>query len=219
MTRDVNTLRNWLIAALWVAAFFATIAPTLYAFTPWRSRPVGRVVMMMALCLASALDATLLFNYWHPDILVIFWFDASLFTAIAMTAIAFTIMIWRLNISRKKVEIVQFTGPAYDFFKRVAQIWLPAMGTLYFTLAQIWHLPSAEEVVGSVMAVDTFLGILLGISTSAYNNSDARFDGTMHVVNTDDGTELHLKSVDPVAITTKPSIVFKVVQPADAPSG
>ena len=211
MTRDINTLKQWLIAALWVASFFATAAPTLYAFTPWRSRPVGRVVMMMALCLAGALDASLLFYYWKPDILVIFWFDAALFTVIGATAATFTVMIWRMNISRKKVEIVQFTGPAYDFLKKVAQIWLPAMGTLYFALAQIWHLPSAEEVVGSVVAVDTFLGVILGISSNSYNNSDERYGGTLALVDGEDGTTLHLKSINPLALTTKPEVTFKVV--------
>lgn len=57
----------------------------------------------------------------------------------------------------------------YDVFKFVAQIVLPATGTLYFALSQIWHLPYGEEIVGTVTAVDAFLGALLGISTASYN--------------------------------------------------
>lgn len=57
----------------------------------------------------------------------------------------------------------------YDILKWTAQILLPAIGTLYFALAGIWHFPFAEEIVGTITAVDTFLGILLGISTSNYN--------------------------------------------------
>lgn len=57
----------------------------------------------------------------------------------------------------------------YDAFKFVAQIVLPAAGTLYFALSQIWHLPYGEEIVGTVTAVDAFLGALLGISTASYN--------------------------------------------------
>lgn len=57
----------------------------------------------------------------------------------------------------------------YDVFKFVAQIVLPAAGTLYFALSQIWHLPYGEEIVGTVTAVDAFLGALLGISTASYN--------------------------------------------------
>ena len=57
----------------------------------------------------------------------------------------------------------------YKILKYVAQIVLPAVGTLYFALAGIWGFPFGEEIVGTITAVDTFLGVLLGISTSTYN--------------------------------------------------
>lgn len=59
----------------------------------------------------------------------------------------------------------------YDILKWIAQILLPASATLYFALANIWHLPYPEEIVGTITAVDAFLGVLLGISTSKYNKS------------------------------------------------
>ena len=62
-----------------------------------------------------------------------------------------------------------FSNKTYDVLKWIAQILLPALGTLYFALANIWAFPYAEEIVGTVTAVDAFLGILLGISTSQYN--------------------------------------------------
>ena len=57
----------------------------------------------------------------------------------------------------------------YSILKWIAQICLPAIGTLYFALAQIWGFPYAEQIVGSITAIDTFLGVLLGISTYQYN--------------------------------------------------
>jgi hypothetical protein len=57
----------------------------------------------------------------------------------------------------------------YDVLKWIAQILLPALGTLYFGLAKIWNLPYSEEIVGTITAVDLFLGALLGISTIEYN--------------------------------------------------
>lgn len=57
----------------------------------------------------------------------------------------------------------------YDRLKFVAQILLPALGTLYFALAGIWGFPYGEQIVGTITAVDTFLGALLGISTYQYN--------------------------------------------------
>lgn len=60
----------------------------------------------------------------------------------------------------------------YDILKYVAQIVLPACGTLYFALAQIWGLPYGQEVVGTITAVDTFLGAILMISTTKYNDEE-----------------------------------------------
>ena len=59
----------------------------------------------------------------------------------------------------------------YDALKWIAQILLPALGTLYFALAGIWGFPYAEPIVGTITAVDTFLGVLLGISAAQYNKS------------------------------------------------
>lgn len=56
----------------------------------------------------------------------------------------------------------------YNILKWIALIALPAVGTLYFALANVWGLPYREQVVGTVTAIDTFLGALLGISTAAY---------------------------------------------------
>lgn len=63
------------------------------------------------------------------------------------------------------------SNKAYDVLKWIAQILLPALGTLYFALAGIWNFPYAEAVVGTITAVDTFLGVILGISTINYNKN------------------------------------------------
>ena len=57
----------------------------------------------------------------------------------------------------------------YDVLKWIAMYLLPALGTLYFALAGIWGLPYGEQIVGTITAVDTFLGVILGISTTKYN--------------------------------------------------
>lgn len=56
----------------------------------------------------------------------------------------------------------------YDTLKIIAQIILPALGTLYFALAGIWELPYGEQIVGTITAVDTFLGALLKISSDRW---------------------------------------------------
>lgn len=70
----------------------------------------------------------------------------------------------------------------YDFLKALAQIYLPALGTLYFTIASIWNLPAAANVVGTITAVDTFLGVILKISTSRYTPPS---DGNVYVDKSD----------------------------------
>lgn len=59
----------------------------------------------------------------------------------------------------------------YGILKWTAQVALPAAGTLYFALAGIWGLPYGEQIVGTITAVDTCLGVLLGISTAQYNKA------------------------------------------------
>lgn len=59
----------------------------------------------------------------------------------------------------------------YNYLKWIAMIVLPALGTLYFALAAIWGLPYGEQIVGTITAIDAFLGALLGVSTSNYNRS------------------------------------------------
>jgi hypothetical protein len=64
----------------------------------------------------------------------------------------------------------------YDVLKYVAQIGLPAVGTLYYALSAIWGLPYGEQIVGTITSVDTFLGTLLMISSSAYRKENGDGD-------------------------------------------
>ena len=64
---------------------------------------------------------------------------------------------------------MKMSNKVYDVLKWIALILLPALGTLYFALAKIWGLPYATEIVGTISAVDAFLGALLQISTNQYN--------------------------------------------------
>ena len=66
---------------------------------------------------------------------------------------------------------MKLSNETYDKLKWIAQYFLPALGTLYFALAGVWDLPYGEQIVGTITAVDAFLGALLGISTVQYNNN------------------------------------------------
>lgn len=64
---------------------------------------------------------------------------------------------------------MEMSNKTYDILKYIALIVLPAIGTAYFGLAQIWGLPFGEEIVGTITVIDTLLGALLKISTDEYN--------------------------------------------------
>ena len=57
----------------------------------------------------------------------------------------------------------------YNIMKWIVQYILPGLGVLYAIIAGATGLPYAEVVLAVVMAVDWFLGIILGISTKQYN--------------------------------------------------
>lgn len=68
----------------------------------------------------------------------------------------------------------RMSNRTYDVLCWIARIALPAIGTLYFALAKIWGFPYAAEIVGTITAVDTFLGVILGISDAKYDAEKAK---------------------------------------------
>lgn len=66
---------------------------------------------------------------------------------------------------------MKISNELYDVLKWIAQYALPALGTLYFALSSIWGLPYGEQIIGTVTAVDIFLGVILGISSASYNKT------------------------------------------------
>lgn len=101
----------------------------------------------------------------------------------------------------------------YARLRWVAQILLPAVGTLYFALSAIWGLPAADQVVGTIVAVDAFLGVLLGISTRSYNASDAKYSGVIDLVpnSAEETTDVKF-TIDPNKFGTEGDAIFKVNQ-------
>ena len=65
-----------------------------------------------------------------------------------------------------------FNNKTYDVLKWIALYLLPALGTLYFALSGIWGFPYGEQIVGTITAIDTFLGVILGISSAKYTGDE-----------------------------------------------
>lgn len=107
------------------------------------------------------------------------------------------------------------SNQTYDVLKWIAQYFLPAAGALYFALSQIWGLPNGEEVVGTIVAVDAFLGAILGISSHSYNQSDAKYDGALVVDSSDKSRDVYTFEVDaPLEeLRNKRELTIKVQKP------
>jgi hypothetical protein len=95
MTDDIEVLRMWIRVVLIIAAVCTTSVPVLFAFTPWRSRLIGKLFMTQAISFAVAMDLSALFSIWQPkNILVVFWVDAVVLSAIAISTFLFTAWLW-----------------------------------------------------------------------------------------------------------------------------
>lgn len=118
-------------------------------------------------------------------------------------------------------EHALLSNQAYDVWKFIAQIVLPAIGTLYFALSGIWNLPYPEQVVGSITAVDAFLGVVLSYAKKTYiqdkkitalSNAPVAFDGTLVINLTDPEKDTYsMEFVTPLYdLTDKNAIMLKV---------
>jgi hypothetical protein len=107
-----------------------------------------------------------------------------------------------------------FSDKTYDVLKYIAQIVLPAMGTLYFVLGAIWDLPKSEQVVATIVGVDAFLGALLQLSNKSYDESDTKYDGVLEVEEMPAGNKTFSLNLHthPEDLESKDEIRFKVPQ-------
>jgi hypothetical protein len=115
-----------------------------------------------------------------------------------------------------------FSNKQYDALKWLALVGLPALATLYFTVAAIWGLPKAHEVVGTIMALDTFLGLLLGVAKKNYDNTDyPKYDGELQYIETNSRLLLPMQlHTEPEDLPKKDSVTLKVtpVPPEERPT-
>jgi hypothetical protein len=110
----------------------------------------------------------------------------------------------------------------YNLLKTLALVVLPAAASLYFGLSQIWGLPHAEKVLGTVSVTETFLGVLLGLSSSRFHTnvayakaSGAYYDGVaeVHDDGSEEGPALAIKfNNQAVDIPEKNEIVLRVIK-------
>lgn len=105
------------------------------------------------------------------------------------------------------------SNKVYRLLTLLVQIIIPALSALYFSLADIWGLPNAVQIVGTLAIVSTFLGALLRIGAKSYDSSESKFDGDLLVsVNNETGNKLFMFELngDPEELQDRQTISFKV---------
>lgn len=107
----------------------------------------------------------------------------------------------------------------YDYLKFIAQIVLPALGTLFAALGALWGFDNVDAIVGTIVATDAFLGALLGLSSASYNRSDAKYGGHINVEQAGDGAKLYSLELhsDPAELDQQKEVTFKVNAPDETP--
>ena len=100
----------------------------------------------------------------------------------------------------------------YDSLKYIALVVLPALGALYAAVGGIWGLPAVVEVVGTIAAIDTFLGLLIRASSTAYLKTALPYDGTIDVATSPEGTTTFMLNLDgdPMDLNTMQKVTFKI---------
>jgi len=106
---------------------------------------------------------------------------------------------------------MRFTNKVYDVLKDFALIYLPLVAAFYITFADLWHLPNAEAISGTIMAFDTLLGGILKLSNRSYEKTD-KYDGTVDVSVDPEGKKTFSLNVDGDLdkLDQKEEILFKV---------
>jgi len=67
---------------------------------------------------------------------------------------------------------MKISNKTYDILKYIVTIALPALTTLWLTIASIWDIPYGEPIGATMGAITVFLGALIGISSSNYRKEN-----------------------------------------------
>ena len=67
---------------------------------------------------------------------------------------------------------MKLNDKVYDILKWVAILFLPALALLIKTVFQIWGIPFGEEIGATIIAIQVFLGAILGVSSMNYKKEE-----------------------------------------------
>lgn len=60
----------------------------------------------------------------------------------------------------------------YDVLKWLCMLALPALALLVQTVFSIWHISYGEQISATIVAINAFLGAVIGVSAIGYNKAN-----------------------------------------------
>lgn len=102
---DIDVLRTWVRVVLIVAGVCSTTLPVLYSFSPWRQRALGRLFMSLAISFAAVIDLWATLQLWKLSLLMHYYFDVVVLTAVAISTVRLTYYMWRVNWPKQKEDL------------------------------------------------------------------------------------------------------------------
>jgi Putative phage holin Dp-1 len=116
------------------------------------------------------------------------------------------------NTNESTPETHWISDRTYDALKNVTQLWLPAFGTLYVSLAALWGLGRPEAVAATCLALATFFGVILRVSNKSYTNKGIGQVGSIVVTQpTPDSLSYSLDlDGDPADLKDMSKVTFRV---------
>ena len=105
-----------------------------------------------------------------------------------------------------------FNNKIYDILKWIVLYLLPAIGTLFFSISQIWGISHAEQILGTISSVTIFLSMIIGLSSSTYKKNGSGTDGVMLVDTSNPDKDVYLLKLNNEVdnLSKKDIISFKV---------
>lgn len=112
----------------------------------------------------------------------------------------------------RRTKVTAMSDKTFNTLRWIAQILLPGLGAFYFAMAGIWDWAYAEQVIGSLAALDVLLGVLLGYSRKQYEQSEQLYDGNLVITpRTDDADLYSIELSTPIGeIAGKSTLALKV---------
>lgn len=65
----------------------------------------------------------------------------------------------------------------FDILRTVCEVILPAISAAYFGLAEIWGLPLADKICGTISVLIMFIGGIINYERKEYNRSNKLYGG------------------------------------------